>query len=133
MDLKKTDLSGYARNIVKLELIIKSLQEALEFLKKHPTLAEEVYFNPPSISAWFFSKETRKRFSACARSLASGTKLEKKYDDNYCSVERAFGSVAIKVAVGREVVCERVVVETIQHAEEVRPAWVEEKVEWKCK
>lgn len=61
-------------------------------------------------------------------------KADKVYEGNYLELHRRFGSILVQFNVARDKVCERRVVEVIEHPEEIvlRPAYTEEIVEWVC-
>ena len=65
-------------------------------------------------------------------SAAIGGRREKIVDGGFYEERRAFGPHTLSVNIGREQVCERVVVEVIHHDDETIPAHDEEIVEWVC-
>lgn len=67
-----------------------------------------------------------------AKVLAKGGKAEKNFEGNYLELTRKFGPIKLEFNINRELVCEKRVVEVIEHPESIRKAWTEEVVEWDC-
>lgn len=67
-----------------------------------------------------------------AKLLARGGTCEKKFQDNYLILKRAFGPLELEFNLGRNAVCRRVVVGTEHVEEHVIEAHDREIVEWVC-
>lgn len=110
------------------------LRELADFIRDHGVeLPCDLTFS----SAYNFLYDSdgmtaRQKARKTAKVLAKGGKAEKKFDGNYLELTRKFGPIKVEINVAREVVCEKRVVDRIEHPERVLKAYTEEVVEWDC-
>lgn len=108
------------------QTLIDGLRELADFLQDRPAIADRMASAEPHFNVYAF---TRNEFQGFVREIGRG---DKTASDQFMGVIRKFGAVTIEVYTHRAQVCERVVVGTREVPEEIRPARVEEIVEWRC-
>lgn len=114
--------------------LVAGLRELADFVEKHGV---EIPATLRVSSSYNFLYDdmhgtAKEKARTIARVLARGGKATKDFQGSYLELSRKFGPIKVEFNVNREVVCEKRVVEVIQHPESVRSAWTEEVVEWDC-
>lgn len=105
--------------------LIDGMRAVADFLESKPELPHISFSQVLNIFV-----ETKEELVGVARMV--GGELEKKVITNYFFLRRNFGAFCLDINCERDAVCERVVVDKIEHPETVQPAWTEEIVEWRC-
>jgi hypothetical protein len=110
------------------------LRELADFVDAHgvelPTFTLNSTYN--FLYDDYNGRTAKEKARICAKTLAKGGRADKNFEGNYLELSRNFGPIKVEFNVAREQVCNKRVVEVIEHPKRVIKAWKEEVVEWDC-
>lgn len=122
------------------EDLVQGLRDLADFIEENPevpvgeyasvSLYEYVYDEYEEYDYETVTKTAMQQMKELARLLKP---CKKDYAGSQFTLQKDFGEhVTLEFATNRANVCERKVVEKIEHPASIREAWTEEKVEWVC-